>query len=242
LGHLTTAYEETVDSTTSKDLAYLPRVDLAPPSFRLGSVTVTPALQWAQLVEQASGHASSRTQGQLSWFAAPHLPAPLSLSLSGTARQDWYGTGTTLTTGTLGATLGHPVGGGVVGEARLNSSQVAGTTPFSFDRPDRYVEGETALTWRKEADYASVSAVWDLAGLGTGAGGRNPLGGPVAVKGNATLRSGLWDLNVNARYELGSNPHYSTLTLNLIRRFHCFGVGLTADQVNQTYSLRFVVL
>lgn len=240
-GRLTAGYEEAVDGDTGKDLSYLPRVDLAPPSFRAAGLSVTPSLQVAQIKEQASGQASHRAQAQISWSAAPKLPAPLSLGLAGTVRQAWYGTGTTLTAGTLGATLGYPVSGGVAAEIRLNSSQVTGATPFSFDRPDRYTEGETALTWRKSANYASVSAVWDLAGLGSGSGESSAVGKPAAAKASAALQSGPWDVNLQARYELGSAPYFSTLNLALTRRFHCFDVGLSVDRVNETYSLRFTV-
>lgn len=220
----------------NQDLAFLPRVALAPSSLQVAGLTLTPALEWARVREEASAHETTRSLGRLSWSVVPRLPGRLTLGLSGTASQAAYGTGDTLTAGTLSATLARPLTASLALETRYNYHQYAGATPFLFDAPDRFSEGEVGLAWRSGASALSASAVYNLAGWGTGSGA--PPGGPVALKANASVASGPWAANADARYELGAAPHYSTLTLSLTRHLHCFDVSLAAEPLSNRFLLR----
>jgi hypothetical protein len=234
-GQVTVVAEEK-DDDHRQDLAFLPRVELTPPTFRLAGLSVTPTLEWANIREEVSARATSRSLARLAWSARPPLTGRFTLGLSGTASQAAYGSGELLTSSTASAVVAHPVAQTVSLEARYNYAEFAGATPFSFDQPERRREGELGLAWREAAQAASLSAVYNLATAGP-----PELTRPSALKGSASVSTGAWSLTSDARYELGPAPYYSTLTLRLVRHLHCFDVSLLLEPREQRFSLGVVL-
>ncbi|MDI6869830.1 MAG: hypothetical protein QME79_00490 [Bacillota bacterium] len=240
IGQLTVTAEERDDEDhRGKDLTFLPRVELAPSPLDLGSMTLTPTLEWANIREGASAREASRGVVRLAWSASPRLPGRFTLDLSGDATQAWYGSGEVLNAGTLSVLLAHPLTADLSLETKYNYAQHVGATPFLFDEPDRYREGEIGLSWRRGADELSASVVYDLARVERG--GFNSFANPAALKGTATLTAGLWRVGADLRYELGEAPHYSTLTLDLVRQLHCFELSLRLEPVEQRFSVRLAL-
>lgn len=241
LGRLVLQAEDR-DDDNGKDLAFLPRIAWTPPAIRLAGLTLTPAAEWAQIREAATGVQTQRQNGSLAWatpsFTLPapaFLPGGARLSASGTLGAARYGTGDGLTTETLVATLRQPLTQAFALTAAYNRASYTGETPFAFDQPDRYTEGELGLGWRTGGNTLSFSAVYDLAST---PGQPGPaLNRPAALKGSASLTAGRWSLSSAARYELGDDPHYSELSLTLLRRLHCFDVSLKAEPLDQKFSV-----
>lgn len=236
-GRLTfTLSQENDPDHGNRDLAYA-GAQLAPRSTRLAGLLITPYLEWANIREEASGRETTRGLARLSWSAAPHVPGPFTLSLSGMASQATYGTDERLTAETLSAVVSHPLGSTLSLRTQYNFHGYTGTTPFLFDAPDRYSEGELGLAWQEGPNTAAVSAVYDLSSLGTA----QSLTSPAALKLTAALDTARWRVATNIRYDLGTDPHYETLSYELVRKLHCFDLRLKGDLLTQGFSLGLVL-
>ncbi|MGE5507722.1 MAG: hypothetical protein ACM3RP_04415 [Chitinophagales bacterium] len=224
---------EKKDDEARRDLTFLPRVEVSPRPVTVAGVTLVPTLEWANIQEEASGQAATRTLAGLSWSAAPRLSLPFALTFSGAEKQTWYGTGEALTTRVLSGAVTQPLTEALRLQTGVNVRQYTGRTPFVFDQPDRYSEGEVGLAWQSGGNTLYGAAAYDLAGWGTADGTRALPGQPAALKASAILASEGWRASAEVRYELGEKPHYSTAELELTRVLHCFEVTLSAEPVEK---------
>ncbi|MGE5553663.1 MAG: hypothetical protein ACM3XZ_07045 [Betaproteobacteria bacterium] len=221
------------DDENGFDLAFLPQLAWEGQTLRRAGFALTPALDLALIRERASGAETWRQNAVFTWSTPSlRLPGRASLGATGSLRASRYGTDETLEGKTLTVRLDQPLSAAFTLETAYHHVGYRGTTPFAFDKPDPYTEGEVGLSWRQGGQTLSFSVVYDLA-----QGPPEP-GRPAALKGSAALVSGPWELTAGARYELEGKPYYSTLNLALVRHLHCFDVSLVADAVEKEFSLK----